>query len=527
MAAVRVIFPLLLAMLCVPLNAQDTAQKKDAGIVGTVLNPSGSGIAGATVTLTNPQTGAQLTANTNAAGEFSFSAPPAAAYDVSVQAEGCKPYKRYDLRAGEARLRLELRQSLEKDDFNGTAKELEAAVAAKPDDATAHFNLGRRYLGAGDLERAIQQFEKTLRLQPQYVPARLAVAQLAMQRGDPRTALAYAEEMRKLKPDSAIPRLLECAALSRMDNLGEARAVLDEIFKDNPDDADALIQRGMLDLRQKRYLDAELPFRRAYRVDPSNMQGLVGLVQIHFLKNEQDKGIELIAAELAKSPTSRELRRELANTELRANQYEKAMADYQGVLDAYKDTPLEQAAVYARIGEIQQRQGDSGHAIENLKKATELARDQASYFSLLAQVYDNSGNKKEAMAAYRSAFKLDPNSPLLMNNIAFLLADTGGDLDEALNLAQHARRQLPNFDAVSDTIGWIYLKKDLTDSAVRIFEELVEKFPKNAMFHFHYGAALAKKGDKVGALSQFDLALKNNPTKEEEATIKEMIKKLT
>jgi len=86
-----------------------------------------------------------------------------------------------------------------------------------------------------------------------------------------------------------------------------------------------------------------------------------------------------------------------------------------------------------------------------------------------------------------------------MNNAAYTLVKVVGNTDEALRLVQMARRQLPESAEILDTLGWIYLKKDMVDSASQIFEDLIQKEPSNPSFHYHYGAALAQKGDKAAA----------------------------
>ena len=93
----------------------------------------------------------------------------------------------------------------------------------------------------------------------------------------------------------------------------------------------------------------------------------------------------------------------------------------------------------------------------------------------------------------------------MLNNLAYLMTETGGNLDEALTLAQRAKQQLPNFTEVSDTIGWIYIKKNLSDSAIEIFRDLTAKVKDNPTFHYHYGMALAQKGDKGNALKELKL----------------------
>jgi Flp pilus assembly protein TadD len=262
-------------------------------------------------------------------------------------------------------------------------------------------------------------------------------------------------------------------------------------------------------------------------MDPSNLRGLMGLAEIRLQTNEPDKAVGVIAAEVEKEPHRRELRKALGEVEIRANQDDKAIADYQSVVDQYKDSPKEQAEILARLSDAFVRKGDLPHAIELQKKATKLAPDIVVFVVALASLYDRAGMKKDAIDAYQAALKIEPNNAIVLNNLAYILADSGGYLDEALRMALLARRQLPEFKDILDTIGWIYLKKNLVDSAARVFADLVEKYPTESTFHYNYAMALAAQGDRAGALNQVDLALQNHPGKEDETRIKELQRKLS
>ena len=85
---------------------------------------------------------------------------------------------------------------------------------------------------------------------------------------------------------------------------------------------------------------------------------------------------------------------------------------------------------------------------------------------------------------------------------------------------------MPNLSEVSDTLGWIYLKKNMSDNAMDIFQGLVNKMPGNSTYRFHLGMALAQKGDKPKALGELQQALRSSPSKEEENKIKDLINKL-
>jgi Flp pilus assembly protein TadD len=92
-----------------------------------------------------------------------------------------------------------------------------------------------------------------------------------------------------------------------------------------------------------------------------------------------------------------------------------------------------------------------------------------------------------------------------------------------LTLAQRARQRVPNDNKVADTLGYIYVKKNLHDSAISLFRELIQKEPERATFRLHLAEALAQKGEKDQARKELETALRFKPAKKEEARIRELI----
>ena len=62
-----------------------------------------------------------------------------------------------------------------------------------------------------------------------------------------------------------------------------------------------------------------------------------------------------------------------------------------------------------------------------------------------------------------------------------------------------------------DTLGWIYYKKKLYDSAIEEFKSAIEKSPDNPMFHYHLGIAYNKKWEYTDAEKCITKALELNP----------------
>ncbi len=109
------------------------------------------------------------------------------------------------------------------------------------------------------------------------------------------------------------------------------------------------------------------------------------------------------------------------------------------------------------------------------------------------------GKREQAKPIYEQILKIHPDEPVALNNLAFIKAEEGVDLDQALTMAQRAVQKVPSSPDMADTLGWVYIKKNLSEDAIRVFKDLVQKEPNNAEYHYHYGMALLQKGDKPSA----------------------------
>ena len=415
---------------------------------------------------------------------------------------------------------------LDKGDVNQAINELQAVVTARPDNFVARFHLGRAHFAKGEYEQARQQFEKAVDLKPDYLPPRLALSQVALARGDNSAALKFAEDSLRLNPQSGAGRLLQSAALMRLNRFADSRESLDKLLAANPKQPETLLEVGVLNLMEKKYQEANDIFRRAYEADPANARGLLGQVEAMLLLGKPNDALKLLSDESVRYPKRLDLKRDLADLEVRTGNLDRAIDDYKALVEFNKDSPRQQGDVYARMGEVYSRMKDYPKSIDALKHAKELIPDNVVVLNNLALILDNTGQHVEARKIYESSISKDPGNAEALNNLAYLMAETGGNLDEALTLANRAKQKLPSLMEISDTIGWIYLKKNLADNAVDIFRELTAKVPANSTYHFHFAMALAQKGDKPAASKQCQLALANKPNKEEEGRIRELMSRI-
>jgi tetratricopeptide (TPR) repeat protein len=422
---------------------------------------------------------------------------------------------------------------LERGDVQKAISELQAVVNAAPDNFVARYNLGRAHVARGEWEQARQQFTEAIRERQDYLPARLALAQLQVLRADPQTGAGYEEALKSVAGILAIDRkngparMIEAAALLGEKKYGEARQLLEAIRQANPSAPDIDYSLGMVSLKEGNLKDAEEIFRKAYAASPKDPRGLVGLVETLAAQGHYDQAIQFLQSELAKNPTRNDLQMTLGNIAVRAGNFDLAVGEFQAVLGELDKNSKARGEVYFRLGVTLRKKGDLKGAIQTLYKARETLPGNAMVVNELAVALQSADRKQEAREAYEQAVKMEPQNGFALNNLAFLIAESNaGDLDQALTYAQRAKQALPNLSEVSDTMGWIYLKKNMTDNAMDIFQGLVDKMPGNSTYRYHLGMAYAQKGDKPRALKEFQQALRSSPAKDEENKIRDSINKL-
>src|SRR5664279_1887248 len=134
----------------------------------------------------------------------------------------------------------------------------------------------------------------------------------------------------------------------------------------------------------------------------------------------------------------------LGDTAVGVGKFDLAIASFQKVLDKVEPDSREAGDLHLRIGETFRRKGDGEAAIAWLTRASELLPDEPVAQGTLALVLDASGRKADAERAYRATLELDPENAIAMNNLAFLLAERGEDLDQAAGLARRAVELAPD-----------------------------------------------------------------------------------
>ncbi len=126
---------------------------------------------------------------------------------------------------------------------------------------------------------------------------------------------------------------------------------------------------------------------------------------------------------------------------------------------------------------------------------------------ILGIIHDQQKKFDLAEKYYRAALDIDPEFVPAANNLAYLLAFQDRNMDEALGLARKAKEKMPKSPDIMDTLGLVYYKKGIYDSAISEFSDALEKMPENAVVRYHLGMAYYKKGENAKARTELTEAL--------------------
>lgn len=403
----------------------------------------------------------------------------------------------------------ELRQN----DIAGAVESLQNALRYDSENAIAHYQLGVAYARQQDTARAEAEWREAVRVQPNLVDAQRALAMLEMGRNDNDAALQNAQQIVVAQPFSPVGYLLRSAAELDSGKYADAQHDAEEALKRAPNSPSPYVQMGAIQFSQKNYSGAEKSFQQSLDKDPSSTDGLSGLMHVYVAQKQYDKAIAAANAQIAKSPNNSDF------YDLLATALYDGKKDYAGAeaaLNKAVDLDKNNADALEKLGRVQIQQHKVDQALALYLESAKNNPREFRFYILAGELYEAKQNWDQAKAMYQQALAISPDNPLASNNLAYLILEQGGNVDVAMNMAQTARRRVPDSPNFADTLGWAYYHKGIYQSAINQFQEALRLNGKNGglddpVVHYHLGLAY-EKANQIGlARQQLEKASKLAP----------------
>ena len=387
-------------------------------------------------------------------------------------------------------LLLKGRFLLAEDQLDDALTSVMQAVEARPDFAEAHYMVGVIRSARHEIDAAISSFNKVVEVNPLAVDAQLELSRLHLAQGATDTSVQYALAAVRAQPGNPAARVHLARGLMARGDLAGAEAELDQLNQAYPDAASVHSQLGLLALRKSDHRAARHSFDRALELDGNLLEPLAGLVFVDVSAGDPTGARVRVEEHLAGKPNDPDLLLLAATVHLASRDYAQAERTLRRVL-AVDSSKLQAYGMLGQIYLSQERLEEARTEFETLANRSPL---MIAPHTMVAMILEFQGKSAEAQRRYEQIMEIDPRAAVAANNLAWIYAENGGNLDIALQLARTAVGQLPDHAAVNDTLGWIYYRKNLATLAIGPLQTSVEREPENPVFHYHLGLAYARTG---------------------------------
>lgn len=477
---------------------------------------------------------------------------------------------------------------LQRKDVDGALKAIAALEHKDPTNPLPAALRGRVEMARGDASAARASFERALSLSPSYFPAvaalstldmrdkkpdaarqrfdallakdpknlqaLLAIAQMRMQSGASKEEVAdLLGRAIQLNPTEPMPRLLLIERHLKTGDAAKALVAAQEAVATLPQNAPLLDALGRAQMAAGDNNQAVATFSKLQELEPQSQQPLLRLAEAYVALKQNDAAVQSLKRALVLEPNSAAAQRGLISLKAATGQAKESIAMARQMQDERGNDPIG----FALEGEIEARLKDWDAAASAYRsglkkvKSTGLAvslhrvlvagnkQADADHFAaewtkgnpkddvFIFYLADTALNRKDYATAetqYRAFIALRPDSPIALNNLAWVTAQL--HKPGAVGYAERANALAPNQPALMDTLAMLLSEDNQTAKALALQKKAVSLAPNLPSLRLNLAKLLMKSGDKAQAKTEL-LALSQLGDKlPERAEVEQLLKAL-
>ena len=387
---------------------------------------------------------------------------------------------------------------------------LQKAKEIDPAFLNSYFNTAIYYASTGDQEKALAEYQNVLKKDPQNLKALMTLAAYYESKGSDSEALGYYGKALETKNPSAYVAVANYYMKKKQSD--KALDMIDNAIKIVPKNTDLMELKGRIYLADQKTKDAISIFEQVEAINPE--RGIMLKIQTYLAGKEFERAGDEARHMIKVKPKS------ARGYMILAEIYE-AQGDRNRAIDELKNgvrADVSNTAALVQLGYTYARKKDVGQAMAVFNEV--LRKDpKASAPALfgLGSIYEEQGNKIEALKKYQEALVRAPSYVPVLNNLAALYGEgIGGKPAQGLLLVEKAVKVEPNNPNILDTYGYLLLKNGRADEARKILERVSSILPNNPSVNYHLALAYRQSGDRAQALSRVNKALESGKFPEEQ-----------
>ena len=395
-------------------------------------------------------------------------------------------------------------------------KELDAAIAADPNDVNAYLWRGSVYIAAQDYDRAIADLSKAIRLGPDSSDGYRLRGYAYLYQHDLAHAAPDADAAIKLAPKTPDAYDVRAAAYDLRAWIEGERgdfsveiADLNTAIRLAPDDRGLIKHRAEAYSRHGDRDRALFDYSWMIALDPKNDDAHRYRATEYALMHDYQRATSEIDSAIKLAPNDVENFATRAQIDFVQKKNQDAIADYNAAL---KLQPNNLGLLWRRAS-VYQLTGDYARGLADCNKMIALEPHSGDGYDCRAGKSQMKGDLRNAAADIERGQRLDPNNPGLLIERGSLEAQNGNYAD-AIRDFDAAIRLNPNNSIPYGQRGVAYESEGNYERAIEDFDEGIKLKPNQSELYGERGLAYSDKGNVQLALQDYATAIRMKPDAE-------------
>lgn len=377
--------------------------------------------------------------------------------------------------------------------------ELRGFLKKHPNEPLVQFFLGRTYEQKGDLKSAALYMKMARDAQKDNVNLAIEYVRVLLKQHRANDAKAVCTEILKKDPENKLVRKVMAQLLIGENKLEEALQHFEVLEKIEEDSTESQMSIALIQLERKNYDDAIRELNLVLAKNADNTDALYALANAHAGKGNIDEA----ASKLMEIPSGdKNFERSRTYAAFLYRQAGKLAEAEEALKDVISENKPE-AATVMYLAEIYKQQGKLEEARETLADLIETDKDNDRLLYEYALVCYRLNDRTATLQTMSRILEINPKNPDALNFLAYDLAESGGDLHKALEMAQKALEMKPNDGYALDTLGWIQFKMGNIKDASATLRRAVSIVNDDPVVLEHYGDVLMAEGKPSEAIEVY------------------------
>jgi putative PEP-CTERM system TPR-repeat lipoprotein len=353
----------------------------------------------------------------------------------------------------------------------------------------------------GTTDEVASLISKAVTTNPSEVAPRLALIQFYLNKKDGKKALTAANDAAAAIPDK--PEILDALGRTQQfsGDFNQAMSTYGKLSTLQPNSPLAQMRLAEINLANKNKDEAAKSLKKALDIKPDLIEAQRGLILLALDAKKPNEALGIARQVQQQKP------KEPVGFVLEGDIYasEKAWPD---AIKAYQNG-LKQVAVPELAIKLHSALLASGNTAEADKMAANWTREHAKDVTFRMHLGDIATARKDypqAAQNYRSALDIQPNNPLVLNNLAWVSGQLKAP--KAIEYAEKANQLAPNQPPFMDTLAMLLADKGETAKAIELLRKALELSPQAGAIQLNLAKVLISTGKKDEARKELDALAK-------------------